>query len=47
VKTFVFNCVWFVDPTSPESKSKVFLETVYETFNFCLKLLDVLSMQLA
>jgi len=37
----VFNCVWFMDPTSPESKS------VYETFNFSLKLLGVLSKRLA
>jgi len=26
-----FNCVWFVDPTYPESKSKVFLK-------LCMKL---------
>jgi len=41
----VFNCVWFVDTTS-ESKSKVLLK-LYETFNFSLKLLGVLSKQLA
>jgi len=38
-----FNCVWFVAPTSPESKSKVLLK-------LCMKLLTilgVLSKQLA
>jgi len=42
----VFNSVWFVDPTSPESVKSA-SETVYETFNFSLKLLGVLSKQLA
>jgi len=43
---FCLCCVWFVDPTSPESKSKSTSETVYEAFNFSLKLLSVLSKQL-
>jgi len=32
VPSWSFNCVWFVDPTSPESKSKVLLK-------LCMKIL--------
>jgi len=34
VASLNFNCVWFVDPTSSESKSKVFLK-------LCVKLLTL------
>ena len=42
-----FNCVWFVDPIFPESKSKVLLKLCIKLLNFNLKLPSVLLKQLA
>jgi len=46
VASLNFNCVWFVDPTFRKLKSNVLLKLCIK-LNFCLKLLSVLSEQLA